>query len=220
LPPAELHGSAVSDGFAVPDASTRSSITRSTSARSAGRATPVHFVSLPTGLEPEVASRHWKYIVFHHTATSSGDLASIDEEHRQRKDSQGKPWLGIGYHFLIGNGDGMADGLIEPTFRWPRPVARRSRRQSAVQRERDRYLSGREFRRRRAHAAPDRSRRQASRIARRTLRHRSTEHRAAPGRERYRVSRFAIFLLQKSLAAGLSSEARRRQPAEENRMTY
>jgi N-acetyl-anhydromuramyl-L-alanine amidase AmpD len=26
--------------------------------------------------------------------------------------------LGIGYHFVIGNGHGMPDGAIEPTFRW------------------------------------------------------------------------------------------------------
>ena len=26
--------------------------------------------------------------------------------------------LGIGYHFVIGNGNGMGDGIVEPTFRW------------------------------------------------------------------------------------------------------
>ena len=25
---------------------------------------------------------------------------------------------GLAYHFVIGNGDGMPDGEIEPTFRW------------------------------------------------------------------------------------------------------
>ena len=54
----------------------------------------------------------------HHTATDKGSLDAIDAEHRSRKDREGKPWLGIGYHFLIGNGQGMADGLVEPTFRW------------------------------------------------------------------------------------------------------
>jgi N-acetyl-anhydromuramyl-L-alanine amidase AmpD len=29
-----------------------------------------------------------------------------------------KAWDGIGYHFVIGNGSGMGDGEIEPTFRW------------------------------------------------------------------------------------------------------
>lgn len=54
----------------------------------------------------------------HHTATSRGSVESIHETHLQRKDSQGNNWMGIGYHFVIGNGNGMADGAVEPTFRW------------------------------------------------------------------------------------------------------
>ena len=77
-----------------------------------------HFASLPGVLEPVVESRDWKYIVLHHSATAWGSIESIDAAHRQRKDASGKPWLGIGYHFVIGNGQGMADGLVEPTFRW------------------------------------------------------------------------------------------------------
>ncbi len=64
---------------------------------------------------PETA---WQYIVIHHSATESGSVKSIHEEHRQRMDADGNPWLGIGYHFVIGNGDGMKDGSVEPTFRW------------------------------------------------------------------------------------------------------
>jgi hypothetical protein len=45
-------------------------------------------------------------------------VESIHEEHLKRKDANGQHWLGIGYHFVIGNGNGMADGAIEPTFRW------------------------------------------------------------------------------------------------------
>ena len=68
--------------------------------------------------EPPVPSRAWKTIVFHHSATQVGSVVSIDAVHRRRKDSAGKPWLGIGYHFVIGNGHDMPDGQIEPTFRW------------------------------------------------------------------------------------------------------
>lgn len=68
--------------------------------------------------KPETAPRDWKYIVLHHTATDSGDVESIHEAHLKNKDKSGKAWLGIGYHFVIGNGDGMPDGDIEPTFRW------------------------------------------------------------------------------------------------------
>ena len=69
-------------------------------------------------LTADVPLRAWKYIVLHHTATQSGSVASIDASHRNRRDVAGNPWRGIGYHFLIGNGSGMPDGAIAPTFRW------------------------------------------------------------------------------------------------------
>lgn len=62
--------------------------------------------------QPDVPAREWTSIVIHHTATDRGDVASIHETHVAKK------WLGIGYHFVIGNGNGMGDGAIEPTFRW------------------------------------------------------------------------------------------------------
>lgn len=67
---------------------------------------------------PTAKARDWKYIVIHHTASEKGSVESIHEEHLQKKDANGNAWLGIGYHFLIGNGNGMPDGDIEPTFRW------------------------------------------------------------------------------------------------------
>lgn len=79
-------------------------------------------VWLPASWQPAAPARHWKYIVLHHTATESGDVETIDQEHRLRKDTQGNPWLGIGYHFVVGNGRGMADGLVEPTFRWTQQI--------------------------------------------------------------------------------------------------
>ena len=68
--------------------------------------------------EPPPPSKSWKSIVLHHSATQVGSVASIDAQHRRRKDSAGNPWLGIGYHFVIGNGHGMSDGQVEATFRW------------------------------------------------------------------------------------------------------
>jgi N-acetyl-anhydromuramyl-L-alanine amidase AmpD len=68
--------------------------------------------------KPSAPERKWQSIVIHHTATDRGDVASIHEAHLRRKDKSGNPWLGIGYHFVIGNGEGMDDGAIEPTFRW------------------------------------------------------------------------------------------------------
>jgi N-acetyl-anhydromuramyl-L-alanine amidase AmpD len=79
---------------------------------------PVAPITKDNPWKPETAARDWKYIVLHHTASNSGDVASIHESHLQNKDKNGKPWLGIGYHFVIGNGQGMDDGEIESTFRW------------------------------------------------------------------------------------------------------
>jgi N-acetyl-anhydromuramyl-L-alanine amidase AmpD len=73
--------------------------------------------------EPSVASRKWQEIVLHHSAAAEGSVEAIDRVHRERTDSQGRKWLGIGYHFVIGNGHGMADGAIEPTFRWHKQLA-------------------------------------------------------------------------------------------------
>ena len=67
---------------------------------------------------PERPAREWKYVVIHHTATPVGSVESIHQTHLARKDADGNPWRGIGYHFVIGNGHGMKDGAIEPTFRW------------------------------------------------------------------------------------------------------
>jgi len=67
---------------------------------------------------PEAELRSWKYLVLHHTASERGDVESIHESHLRNKDKNGNPWLGIGYHFVIGNGQGMGDGEIASTFRW------------------------------------------------------------------------------------------------------
>jgi hypothetical protein len=74
--------------------------------------------ALPVAWQAQATARDWQYIVLHHTATSAGSVEGIDSVHRRRKDSQGRSWLGIGYHFVIGNGQGMPDGQVESTFRW------------------------------------------------------------------------------------------------------
>lgn len=57
--------------------------------------------------------RDWKYIVIHHSATESGNAAEFDKSHRTRG------WEnGLGYHFVIGNGNGSGDGQAEIGSRW------------------------------------------------------------------------------------------------------
>jgi hypothetical protein len=54
----------------------------------------------------------WRYIVIHHSATEGGSAALFDEAHRK------KGWDGLGYDFVIGNGKGATDGLVEVGWRW------------------------------------------------------------------------------------------------------
>ena len=76
-----------------------------------------------TDVSPAAKQRAWQVIVLHHSATSGGSVASIDAVHRQQKDAAGNPWLGIGYHFVVGNGQSMGDGEVQPTFRWQQQLA-------------------------------------------------------------------------------------------------
>ncbi|MDP6439806.1 MAG: peptidoglycan recognition family protein [Candidatus Brocadiia bacterium] len=56
--------------------------------------------------------RKWKYIVIHHGSSDSGSMKAFDAYHKKRG------WLGVGYHFVIGNGTQSEDGIVEVTFRW------------------------------------------------------------------------------------------------------
>jgi len=85
-------------------------------------ASPVTPITKDNPWKPKTAARQWKYIVLHHTASDRGDVESIHESHLKKKDKNGKAWLGIGYHFVIGNGNGMQDGEIAPTFRWVQQI--------------------------------------------------------------------------------------------------
>ncbi len=76
--------------------------------------------AMPTGISAAwkvPLKRKWKGILIHHSAQPSGNMALIDKVHRQDKG-----WLGIGYDFLIDNGDGGLDGLVETTFRWKQQI--------------------------------------------------------------------------------------------------
>jgi hypothetical protein len=57
--------------------------------------------------------RKWKYIIIHHSQTAQGSEAIFDRYHKEER-----RWKGVGYDFVIGNGKGSPDGLVEVTFRW------------------------------------------------------------------------------------------------------
>jgi hypothetical protein len=50
-------------------------------------------------------------IVLHHSATHGGSAAAFERNHRARLG-------GLAYHFIIGNGSGTADGVVETGYRW------------------------------------------------------------------------------------------------------
>jgi N-acetylmuramoyl-L-alanine amidase len=68
---------------------------------------------IPMGWVPPVPPRPWKAIVIHHSATTFGNAAIIDQWHRDRGFDE------LGYHFVIGNGTNSADGQVEVGPRWP-----------------------------------------------------------------------------------------------------
>lgn len=61
---------------------------------------------------PRRPSNRWEYIVIHHSATHSGSAEEFDRSHRNRG------WDELGYHFVIGNGNGTGNGIVEVGSRW------------------------------------------------------------------------------------------------------
>ncbi len=54
----------------------------------------------------------WSTIVIHHLGQPSGNISRIERDHKL------KGLHGIGYHFVIGNGAGLGDGVIHVGYRW------------------------------------------------------------------------------------------------------
>lgn len=61
---------------------------------------------------PALDSDKWTDIVIHHSGSLGGSAETIDREHRINGLN------GLGYHFVIGNGQGSVDGAIEVGARW------------------------------------------------------------------------------------------------------
>jgi hypothetical protein len=59
------------------------------------------------------ASRPWRYVVIHHSATAGGNAELFDASHRRDRG-----WDELGYHFVIDNGRGGPDGRVEVGSRW------------------------------------------------------------------------------------------------------
>lgn len=69
---------------------------------------------LPRGVDlPGGIRRGWRYIVIHHSDSESGNASQFDRYHRTVRG-----WNELGYHFVIGNGQGSGNGQIEVGPRW------------------------------------------------------------------------------------------------------
>jgi N-acetyl-anhydromuramyl-L-alanine amidase AmpD len=86
---------------------------------SSGDASPGSLMAERTPASPvPVDASWWKYIVLHHSGTMGGNAGRFAEDHRERFGAQT-----VGYHFVIGNGDGSGDGYVEACPRWLRQQA-------------------------------------------------------------------------------------------------
>jgi hypothetical protein len=54
----------------------------------------------------------WTGIVIHHLGRPAGDAEFVHRLH------QSYGYQGLGYHFLIGNGNGLGDGVVHVGYRW------------------------------------------------------------------------------------------------------
>ncbi|HVT87969.1 MAG TPA: peptidoglycan recognition family protein [Tepidisphaeraceae bacterium] len=60
----------------------------------------------------EAKPGRWKYIYIHHSRTPSGSALAGEQQA-----------IGMGDHFVIGNGDGAADGQVQICPRWDRQLS-------------------------------------------------------------------------------------------------
>lgn len=63
-------------------------------------------------LSQPLDEQRWKAIVIHHSGQPRGNAQTIDELHTMLD------YGGLGYHFVIGNGQGAPDGHIRSGYRW------------------------------------------------------------------------------------------------------
>ena len=57
----------------------------------------------------------WRYIVIHHSAGNYGTIEFLQQVHRERQ--AGDPIDAIPYHYVIGNGNGLAMGEVASDWR-------------------------------------------------------------------------------------------------------
>ena len=64
------------------------------------------------GGESRIEADRWQSIVIHHSGRMTGTVRELDGRAKQAGLN------GLGYHFVIGNGSGLSDGVVESGYRW------------------------------------------------------------------------------------------------------
>ena len=78
----------------------------------------VPYTPVPDDAKRYAGSREWNFIVIHHSASDSGNAVNFDKLHREVNG-----WSrGLGYDFVIGNGNGSGNGQIEVGPRWIKQI--------------------------------------------------------------------------------------------------
>lgn len=67
--------------------------------------------------DPGIDSELWQHIVIHDSGSMAGTVRELDAQARRAGLND------VGYHFVIGNGSGLSDGVVEATPRWNRQGA-------------------------------------------------------------------------------------------------
>ena len=100
----------MSGGFEMP--TTRFTATKPVIiAPTAGEAAPA------PSADPGVDQGRWRHIVIHDSGSMAGTVRELDVQARRAGLDD------LGYHFVIGNGAGLSDGVVEATPRWNRQGA-------------------------------------------------------------------------------------------------
>lgn len=66
----------------------------------------------------KVRKARWRHIVIHHSGSDAGTVVGMDRYHREERHMEN----GLAYHFVIGNGQGMADGAVAVGPRWTKQL--------------------------------------------------------------------------------------------------
>lgn len=73
--------------------------------------------SIGSDIESLIDADRWNAIVIHHSGSMAGTVREMDAQ------AMRAGLNGLGYHFVIGNGAGLSDGVVQASNRWNQQLA-------------------------------------------------------------------------------------------------